>query len=131
MGQSRFVSRQRIIQALYQWQITKEHPDVIAQQFLDSRKRMRNVNQTFFLHAFNSITQQSNMLDAYVNQHSDRDSYSIGQIERATMRLAAWELLNGESKAIAIDQALELAQLFGCEESRPFINAVLDKIPSA
>ena len=51
-------------------------------------------------------------------------------VDRAILRLAAWELLNTDTpRSVVIDEAVRLAHEFGTEKSSGFINAVLDAMP--
>jgi len=51
-------------------------------------------------------------------------------VDRNILRLATHELLHAADvpERVAIDEAIELAKLYGGEDSARFINAVLDKI---
>ncbi|MCX7991307.1 MAG: transcription antitermination factor NusB [Proteobacteria bacterium] len=51
------------------------------------------------------------------------------KVDKAILRLSAFELLFIEDVPfkVAIDEAIELAKKFGTEESKKFINGILDK----
>jgi len=49
--------------------------------------------------------------------------------DRAVLRLGAYEILLADTPdAVAIDEAIELAKLFGSAQSGPFVNGVLDRL---
>jgi N utilization substance protein B len=52
------------------------------------------------------------------------------RVDRNVLRLGAWELVKRPDvpRAVAIDEAVELAKRFGTEESSAFVNGVLDRI---
>jgi N utilization substance protein B len=53
----------------------------------------------------------------------------LGVVDRNILRLAAAELLEGETPArIVLDEAVRLAQWFGGPRSPAFVNGVLDRI---
>lgn len=54
----------------------------------------------------------------------------MARVDRNLLRMAAYELLNCETvpRAVIIDEAVELAKLFGTEDSSSFVNGVLDRI---
>ncbi len=54
----------------------------------------------------------------------------MARVDRNVLRLGAWELLHGKDvpRAVILDEAVELAKLFGSEESSAFVNGVLDRI---
>lgn len=50
-------------------------------------------------------------------------------VDRNLLRLAAWEILCGDTPAaVAIDEAVDLAREFGDEGSPRFVNGVLDAL---
>lgn len=53
----------------------------------------------------------------------------LGTIDRSILRLAAFELTNTEVPApVIINEAIELAKVYGEKESPAFVNGVLDKL---
>lgn len=54
----------------------------------------------------------------------------IDPVDRAILRLAAWEILHSPEvpAAVAIDEAIEIAKRFGTTDSGRFVNGVLDRI---
>ncbi|NUP08644.1 MAG: transcription antitermination factor NusB [Polyangiaceae bacterium] len=52
----------------------------------------------------------------------------MSRVDRNVLRIAAWELTKGVPRAIAIDEAVELAKRFGTETSGAFVNGVLSKV---
>lgn len=60
---------------------------------------------------------------------SERPLYEISKVDLAILRLAVFELLYGkESKAVVIDEAIEIAKSYSSDSSPKFVNAVLGKI---
>lgn len=54
----------------------------------------------------------------------------INRIDRNILRMAVFEMLFGNDvpPQVAIDEAIEIAKKFSCQESGAFINGVLDQI---
>jgi len=54
----------------------------------------------------------------------------MARVDRNVLRLGAWELLHRTEvpRAVALDEAVEIAKRFGSEESGAFVNGVLDRI---
>ena len=49
--------------------------------------------------------------------------------DRNILRLAAYELLHTDTpRAVAIDEAIELAKRFGSAQSAQFVNGILDRL---
>ncbi len=70
-------------------------------------------------------------LDTMIQQHLQNWSWErVGRVERSLLRLAAYEMLNGQDLlfSAAISEAVELAKEYGDEKTAPFINGVLDSL---
>jgi len=54
----------------------------------------------------------------------------MARVDRNVLRLGAWELGQRPDvpRAVALDEAVEIAKRFGTEESGAFVNGVLDRI---
>lgn len=52
----------------------------------------------------------------------------MSRVDRNVLRLATAELLAGLERAVAIDEAVELAKRFGTSESGAFVNGVLSHV---
>jgi len=61
------------------------------------------------------------------------DKTMIGAIEKAILRLAVYELQFEPDVPykVAINEAIEVAKVFGADESHKYINGVLDKVAPA
>ena len=70
------------------------------------------------------------MLDDEIEKHLTEWNYNdIGKVEKAIMRLGAYEILVAKTdKAIIINEAVELAKKLADEKSPKFINGVLDAL---
>lgn len=54
--------------------------------------------------------------------------YRLGTVERAAMRLGVWEMKNTDvPKAVAINEAVDLANWFASPKTRTIVNGVLDR----
>ena len=66
---------------------------------------------------------------AIIENLKDWDFERLGAIERATLRLASYEILFGDlDSAVVINEAVEITKAFGTEQSPKFINGVLDAV---
>lgn len=70
------------------------------------------------------------MLDELMAPYLSRQLEELGQVERAVLRVALFELKMREDVPykVAINEAIELAKTFGAEDSHKFVNGVLDKV---
>lgn len=70
-------------------------------------------------------------IDEQITTHSrDWRLERMPAVDRALLRIAAWELLYNDEvpAAVAIDEAVDLAKEFSTEESGAFVNGVLARI---
>jgi N utilization substance protein B len=54
----------------------------------------------------------------------------MARVDRNLLRLGTWELVHRPDvpRAVILDEAVELAKLFGTDESSAFVNGVLNRI---
>lgn len=102
-----------------------QHTDEILEE-----KKIRNKQRDFALTLYEGVMQNLPKIDEAVIKHlKDWDFERLGAIERATLRLATYEILYGElDSAVVINEAVEITKAFGTEQSPKFINGVLDAI---
>jgi N utilization substance protein B len=70
-------------------------------------------------------------IDERISAASERwKLYRLATVDRNVLRIAAYELLfePATPAEIVIDEALEIARRFASEESRSFVNGILDRI---
>ena len=72
-------------------------------------------------------------LDALIVQHAQNWRLErMAIIDRAILRLAIYELRNGETPPqVVLNEAVELAKKFSSEEAGSFVNGILDAIRKA
>ena len=78
------------------------------------------------------VLERKEALDALIAQHApDWPVDQLPIVDRNILRMAIWELTAPESDTpvrVAINEAVELAKLFGSESSPRFINGVLGAV---
>jgi len=102
-----------------------QHTDEILEE-----KKIRNKQKDFALTLYEGVMQNIKIVDEAIIKHlKEWDFERLGAIERATLRLATYEILFGElDSAVVINEAVEITKAFGTEQSPKFINGVLDAI---
>nr|VFK41044.1 MAG: NusB antitermination factor [Candidatus Kentron sp. SD] len=120
-------TRRATLQALYQWQITKQDPKDIkfpeAWEFLP-------MDGNYFRELLREIPNCIAQLDTQLAPILDRPMNQINPVERAILWIGAYELIFRPDipRRVAINEAVELAKTFGAEQSHKYINGVLDKM---
>ncbi len=121
-------SRRRALQALYQWQITGQSVAVIAAQFFEEQD-MSIADKDYFRDLLDGVEREKDFLDAALTPLLDRPIEQVDPIERAVLRLAAYELHSrlDVPYRVVLNEAIDLAKDFGAEGGHTYVNGVLDK----
>lgn len=125
-------ARRCAAQALYQWQITHQEPSQIAAQFL-ADEDLNKADPDYFLELVHQIPIRVAEIDAALEPFLDRPLAQIDPVECAILRLGGYELIQHPHLAhqIIINEAVELAKLFGAEQGHRYVNGILDKMARA
>ncbi|MEE4245976.1 MAG: transcription antitermination factor NusB [Kangiellaceae bacterium] len=124
----RHKARHYAVQAVYQWQMSGNETADIENQFIETINP-KKVEVPFFLDMLRGTLTQLTDLDAIISKHIDRDIEQVDPVERAILRLSTWELKERHDVPykVVINEALELAKVFGAEDGHKYVNGVLDK----
>lgn len=118
-----------LIQALYQWQLTGHDADAIdPQYFIDEGEGP--VDRVFFDTVLHEILARVDTLDELLIPLLDRPLAEVDPVERAVLRLGACELrFHPEIPyRVIINEAIELAKVFGAHHGHRYVNGILDKL---
>lgn len=88
-------------------------------------------HQEYIRAGFDAAREHLSLLDAKLNQYADKwNTARMPKADLAILRLAAAEILFLEEipDAVAIDEAVDLAKKYGCDNSAKYINGVLGRI---
>ncbi len=118
-----------VVSLLYAYDLGNQSIADFSDEILEEKK-IRNKQRDFALDLFKGVTEHLEEIDTAIVKHlKDWDFDRLGSIERATLRLGAYEIMYGElDSAVIINEAIEVTKAFGSEQSPKFINGVLDAI---
>ena len=122
-------ARRLALQAVYQWQMNAAPaPDLEAE--FRAGNDMRRVDGEFFHDLLCGVIRKHGELDEAFAPLLDREPERLTPVERAVLRLAAYELLHcpGVPWRVAVSEGVELARQFGAEGGHKFVNGVLDRL---
>lgn len=121
--------RESIVGLLYAGDIGNAGIDKFIDELFEEKK-IRNLQKNFALSLYNGIKDNLTAVDLAINKHlKEWDLNQIGTVERAILRLGAYEILYTElDNAVVINEAIELAKKLCNETSPKFVNGVLDAI---
>ena len=116
------------MQALYQWELTGQVGTGIEDSFLNDWG-LKGVDQEYFKQLVQGILKYTAELDRVLEKCLDRDLASVDPIERTVLRIGTYELqFRPEIPVrVVLNEAIELARVFGAEEGYRFVNGVLDR----
>jgi transcription antitermination protein NusB len=122
-------SPRALLQAVYQWQMSAAEPAAIETEFRESGA-LRRVDEDFFHALLRGVVDGTAELDALIAPTLDRRLEALDKVELALLRLGTYELRHriDVPYRVVIDEYVELAKVFGAEESHKYINAVLDRL---
>ncbi len=121
-------ARRRALQALYQWRLTGQDAGEILAQFREEQD-FSNVDTELFATLVRKVSRDQAVLDEKIEPFLDRPLGQLDVIEHVILSMGAYELLYSIEvpHQVVIDEAINLAKLFGAEQGHSFINGVLDK----
>jgi N utilization substance protein B len=131
---ARHRSRQRALQVLYQWDLTKQPVDDAISSFYNTLYTEEADEQpqpdAFMEELARGASSMAADIDIRISANSENWKLErMPAVDRNILRLAIYEMsLQSTPPAVVIDEALELARQFSGEESVSFINGVLDAV---
>ena len=121
-------ARRRAAQAVYAWQVGgNPMRDVIAE--FRHEQDMEIADLDYFEDLLRGVEKHCADLDAGLAPWLDRDMAQVDPLERAILRLAAYELCHRPDVPyrVVLNEAVEVAKRFGAEHGHTYVNGVLDK----
>jgi N utilization substance protein B len=122
-------ARRRALQAVYAWQMSGSTVRAVIEQFRHEQD-MQVADLEYFEDLVRGVDAHRVELDAALAPFLDRDIEQVDPIERATLRLGAYELKHRPDVPyrVVLNEAIELAKRFGAEHGHTYVNGVLDKL---
>lgn len=127
--QARSRARRRALQALYAWQLSGSHMNAVIEQFRHEQD-MEVADLEYFEDLLRGVEKNVDALDICLRPHLDREVAQVDPIERAALRLAAYELKYRPDVPyrVVLNEAIEVTKRFGADHGHSYVNGVLDKL---
>ncbi|HXD83240.1 MAG TPA: transcription antitermination factor NusB [Rudaea sp.] len=121
-------ARRRAAQAVYAWQVGGNPMREVIEEFRHEQD-MEIADLDYFEDLLRGVEKHCAELDAGLAPWLDRDMAQVDPIERAVLRLAAYELRHRPDVPyrVVLNEAVEVAKRFGAEHGHTYVNGVLDK----
>ena len=120
-------SRQLLLQVLYQHQLNDDNFDILLSQSKQTKEFAR-IDQEYFELLLEEILEDTDTLDKIAFKFADRSIEKLDPVERAILWIGLCEFSfhKDTPPVVVINEAIELAKIFGAQDSFQFINGVLD-----
>lgn len=121
-------SRRRALQAVYAWQLSRTPVEQVLAQF-NHEQDMEVADTAYFEALVRGVIAGHAALDEALSAHVDRPIEQIDPIERAVLRIAAFELRDrlDVPYRVILNEAIETAKRFGSDHGHTYVNGVLDQ----
>ncbi|HEY0504356.1 MAG TPA: transcription antitermination factor NusB [Lysobacter sp.] len=120
-------ARRRALQAVYAWQMSGSSAREVIAQFAHEQAK-EQADLEYFEDLVRGVEQHCEDLDEALTPFLDRDVDQVDAIERAALRIAAYELRHRPDVPyrVVINEAIESVKRFGAEHGHTYVNGVLD-----
>lgn len=122
-------ARRRALQAVYAWQLSGTRIEGVVAQFRHEQD-MQIADLEYFEDLVLGVAREHAELDAAMTPFLDREVERVDPIERAALRIAAYELRHrlDVPYRVVINEAVETTKRFGSDHGHTYVNGVLDKL---
>ena len=122
-------ARRRALQALYAWQLSGSAIGSVIDQFRHEQD-MEVADIDYFEDLVRGVERHCDELDAGLLPFLGREIVQVDPIERAALRLGAYELRFRADVPyrVVINEAIETTKRFGADHGHTYVNGVLDKL---
>lgn len=126
---ARISARRSAVQAYYQWLMNKQPMAALIREFEADRSEIKKADKEYFHDLLQGMSRHAGELEGLLAPLLDRQLADVDQVERAILTLGLYELVHHPELPwrVVINEAVELAKMFGAEQSHKYINGVLDK----
>jgi len=126
----RRTAREKALQALFQIDINESEPKEVIEHILeDSEDDASFLEQIVF-----GVIEHKEEIDQLLRDNLEKWNLErLANVDRTLLRMAVFELkyVDEIPEKVSIDEAIELAKIFGDDSSSRFINAILSKVKSS
>ena len=125
-------ARRRALQAIYAWQVAGGDARQVIAQFAHEQAR-EIADLEYFEDLVRGVIGRVAGLDDALAPYLDREIAQVDPIERAALRIAAYELLHRPDVPyrVVINEAIDSTKRFGSEHGHTYVTGVLDRAAAA
>lgn len=127
----RRANRMVVIQFLYQWEMNKPEQLLDALRvFIETQENDRDYYQ-FGESLIHGVIENIDFIDQEIRRYAQNWAFDrIAKVDLSVLRLAIYELSFRKDipPIVSINEAIDLGKTFSNEESKRFINGILDQV---
>ncbi|WP_160721584.1 transcription antitermination factor NusB [Bacillus sp. USDA818B3_A] len=122
----RRTAREKALQALFQIDVSSTEPSLAIDHVLEGEASDEYLNQLVL-----GVVEQKDAIDPLISKHLEKWTLDrLATVDRNLLRMAAYELKFSRDipQNVILDEAIEIAKIYGDDQSSKFINGVLSKL---
>ncbi|WNS74179.1 transcription antitermination factor NusB [Bacillus sp. DTU_2020_1000418_1_SI_GHA_SEK_038] len=122
----RRTAREKALQAIFQIDVSEVDPASAIEHVLENAPSNEFLNQLV-----NGVVENKEAIDEIIKKNLENWTLErLATVDRNLLRLSVYELLfcKDTPQNVVIDEGIEIAKLYGDDQSSKFINGVLSKI---
>ena len=125
-------ARRRALQAIYAWQMSGGNEQQVIAQFAHEQAH-EIADLEYFEDLVRGVMKHRADIDDALAGFLDREVEQVDPIERAALRIAAYELRHRPDVPyrVVINEAIDTTKRFGSEHGHTYVNGVLDHAAAA
>ena len=122
-------SRQFLVQALYQAQLTTTEFTLVIDPFIEDHN-MKRADMEYFRDVLLGIANDQQKLEELIAAKADRPFDELDPIEKGILIMGTFELCSriDVPYRVVINEGVELAKSFGATDSYKYVNSILDSL---
>lgn len=126
----RRIIREKVMQALYAFEIAKDSPEHVIKHVLAGLEDNRDAHVFAKELVLAAIRHTADIDKVIKSKVANWDFKRIALVDRLILRMAICELLYFKDipPKVSMNEAIELAKLFSTEKSGQFVNGILDAV---
>ncbi|MEO2074388.1 MAG: transcription antitermination factor NusB [Bacillus sp. (in: firmicutes)] len=123
----RRTAREKALQALFQIDVSNTEPSLAIEHVLEGE-----VGDEYLSNLVLGVVEHKDEVDKLIIENLEKWSMDrLATVDRNLLRIAAFELKfnrNEIPENVILDEAIEIAKIYGDDQSSKFINGVLSKV---
>lgn len=123
----RRTAREKALQALFQIDVSEVDPKDAIDHVLEGER-----SDNYLVKLVLGVVENLSPIDELIQGHLEKWTMDrLATVDRNLLRLSTYELLYCQEEVpanVAIDEAIEIAKIYGDDQSSRFVNGILSKV---